>query len=210
LKRASGGVIRMITSDIPVTSADPAAAAQITPNNGHGFGFHDLLSALNPLQYLPVVGTIYRAITGDVIPEALREGGSLLASGLMGGPIGLILNITATIAEKITGIDPEKIVSAQFHTTPAAAVVQSQPPKPDPIVTAAIPYALAPEQVAPNGVRADPSEIRNFENVGAADVLNGIELTRLGKVAAAAYAANQPVPFSTVSLTTLATVLPIK
>lgn len=37
--------------------------------------FGVILSDLNPLQYLPVVGTIYRALTGDTIPKPIREAG---------------------------------------------------------------------------------------------------------------------------------------
>jgi hypothetical protein len=107
------------------TSAAPAPAARTGAANAHPFSFHDFLSAMNPLQYLPVVGTIYRAITGDVVSEPVREGGSLLVSGLLGGPIGLITNIATTIVEKITGIDPEKIIAAQFHRAPPPAVAQA-------------------------------------------------------------------------------------
>jgi hypothetical protein len=90
------------------TAAIAASAAQVAPPHD-GLSFHDILSALNPLQYVPVVGTIYRAITGDTIPEALRVTGSFVFSALTGGPIGMILNAAAVVAEKATGIDPEAI-----------------------------------------------------------------------------------------------------
>jgi hypothetical protein len=80
---------------------------------------------MNPLQYLPVVGTIYRAVTGDVIPEALRDLGSMLVSGLLGGPIGLGMNIATMIGEKVTGIDPEKIFASQSKRAASAMA----PPK---------------------------------------------------------------------------------
>ena len=38
----------------------------------NSFSFHELLSELNPLQYLPVIGTIYRSMTGDLIPEPVE------------------------------------------------------------------------------------------------------------------------------------------
>src|ERR1700729_3761141 len=100
-----------MTSEIQAVGANPAGPAlsvQTTTTAEHGLSFYDILSAMNPLQYLPIVGTIYRAVTGDVIPEALRRGGSMLVSGLLGGPIGLGINIATTIAEKATGIDPEE------------------------------------------------------------------------------------------------------
>ncbi len=74
-----------------------------------GVSFHDVLSALNPLQYLPVVGTIYRAVTGDVIPESLRLLGSFAASGLMGGPIGMLVNVGSAALQKLADIEPDRI-----------------------------------------------------------------------------------------------------
>jgi hypothetical protein len=61
------------------------------------------------------LGTIYRAATGDVVPEPLGVGGSVLVSGLLSGPIGLFVNIAVTMAEKVTGIDPEKVVVSFGH-----------------------------------------------------------------------------------------------
>ena len=68
-------------------------------------------------------------MTGDTVSEPVREAGSLLFSVLLGGPIGLISSIATTIAEKITGIDPEKIIAAQFHTVNPEAVAQDATPK---------------------------------------------------------------------------------
>jgi hypothetical protein len=51
-------------------------------------GFSDVLSDLNPLQYVPVVGTIYREITGDKVHPALL----IAAAGIetvFFGPVGL-------------------------------------------------------------------------------------------------------------------------
>ena len=107
--------------------------------------FFDFLSAMNPLQYIPVVGTIYRAITGDVVPEALRDAGSMLISGLLGGPIGLLTNIVVTIGEKISGIDPERIAAAILHPASPAAIVPSE---------AAVAVAVrAPRGFEPRGAR---------------------------------------------------------
>ncbi len=77
--------------------------------------FHQILSALNPLQYIPVVGTIYRAVTGDEIPEPLRRVGTLIVSFLMGGPVGALINVGVFAAEKITGFDIDKTGQAALH-----------------------------------------------------------------------------------------------
>jgi hypothetical protein len=71
--------------------------------------FHEVLSVLNPLQYVPVVGNIYRALTGDSPPEAVRMIGSFIASALTGGPIGVAINAMVTAVEKLTGLDPDRI-----------------------------------------------------------------------------------------------------
>jgi hypothetical protein len=202
----------MIASEIPLTNTQPSAAAQPADAGHRAFTFHDLLSALNPLQYLPIVGTIYRAMTGDAVSEPVREVGSLLFSVLLGGPIGLISSIAATIAEKITGIDPEKIVAAQFHTVPPEATVQAatakaeaaptEEPAPASVAPAALvaPGAEAPtqraltlEQLAAYGVHSTASGTLKLVDAEGADVLNTIQLLRLDK-AAAAYAANQMTP----------------
>lgn len=70
---------------------------------------------MNPLQYVPVVGTIYRAVTGDTIPEGIRMAGSLVVGTLLSGPIGLVTGIATIIAEKATGIDPERIARNLFN-----------------------------------------------------------------------------------------------
>jgi hypothetical protein len=92
----------------------PATAASSAPD----VSFHDILSALNPLQYVPVVGSIYRAVTGNVPPEPIRTIGSLLVSGLTGGPIGLAINAGVTAVEKISGIDPDQIVHGPLRGRP--------------------------------------------------------------------------------------------
>ena len=62
-----------------VAAVGPAAASG-------GVSFHDVLSAMNPLQYVPVVGSIYRAVTGDAPPGPVCAIGSVIFSGLTGGP----------------------------------------------------------------------------------------------------------------------------
>jgi hypothetical protein len=181
-----------MTSEILGVGASPAIpAAASTPavsESGHGLSFHDVLSALNPLQYLPVIGSIYRAVTGDVIPEGLRRLGSMLVSGLLGGPIGLGINIATTLAEKATGIDPEKIVADQINP-PAAAVAVPATTPPAQAETASGPMTQA--QLSAYGVSSDASGTLKLGTIEGADVLNTIQLAGLRRVAAATYAAHQ-------------------
>jgi hypothetical protein len=49
-----------------------------------GFGFDDVLDIINPLQHLPLIGTAYRAITGDEMQAPARLAGGALFGGLFG------------------------------------------------------------------------------------------------------------------------------
>jgi hypothetical protein len=166
--------------------------------------FSDVLSALNPLQYLPVVGTIYRAVTGDTIPEALRVGGSLLVSGLISGPIGLVTTAVITIAEKITGIDPDRIgrtvladlgvgkpaqVSAPEAVPPTTNVpaTPSPPPGPLPQGSPAPDPGWTVAELSRNGVAFSADNMPSWHGVAGADALNEVELGRI-RIANAAYA----------------------
>src|SRR5258708_11033641 len=65
--------------------------------------FHDLLSSINPLQHIPIVGTIYRAITGDAPPPpAVRVIGGIL----LGGPVGLVTSVPNPIPHQPSAQTP--------------------------------------------------------------------------------------------------------
>lgn len=66
-----------------------------------GFSFGALLDIVNPLQHIPIVGTVYRAITGDSIGPAARIAGGTL----FGGVIGLIASSIDSLVEEETGRD---------------------------------------------------------------------------------------------------------
>ena len=54
------------------------------------FSFHDVLDAINPLQHLPIVSTVYREVTGDKIGNAARVAGDTLYGGVIGLAVGLV------------------------------------------------------------------------------------------------------------------------
>jgi hypothetical protein len=105
-----------------------------------GLSFSDLLDVINPLQHLPVISSIYRAVTGDEISLGAR----LLGGALFGGPIGIITaganaafeeisggNIVehaAALFEEITGTGDEKTQLALEPQTPKAGVVAATAP----------------------------------------------------------------------------------
>jgi hypothetical protein len=76
-----------------------------------GFSFADLLDVVNPLQHLPVVGQIYRGITGDEISPAARLAGGTI----FGGPIGLVAAVANNAVESATGRDIGETVIAAMQ-----------------------------------------------------------------------------------------------
>ncbi|MGC8535242.1 MAG: hypothetical protein ACP5QR_06870 [Rhizomicrobium sp.] len=63
--------------------AAAAAPAKPVASSGGSF-FSDLLEIINPLQHLPIISTLYRAITGDKIGSFEQIAGDTLFGGLYG------------------------------------------------------------------------------------------------------------------------------
>ncbi len=141
-----------------------------------------MLHALNPLQYLPVVGTIYRAVTGDRIPEGLEMVGSLAVGAAISGPIGLVTGIAAIIAEKATGIDPDKLA---HRVAVGLGIVHDAPP---PTMIATSPAQSDVPKTVPKAADGPPPDIMNGhqmpgrqqdEQLSDAEALNARELDRI-------------------------------
>lgn len=75
-----------------------------------GFTFLDFLDVINPLQHIPLIGTIYREMTGDDI-----DPGSRIAGGtLFGGPIGAAVSLVDVAVEESSGKDMGEHMMALF------------------------------------------------------------------------------------------------
>lgn len=83
----------------PIQSLSAPAAAPAQDDPDSGFSFKDLLDIVNPLQHIPVVGTLYRHITGDTIKTFPKIAGDTL----YGGVEGFAGSLADTIFEKVTG-----------------------------------------------------------------------------------------------------------
>lgn len=66
-----------------------------------GFTFGDLLDLVNPLQHIPIVSNIYRAITGDEIGVGPR----LIGGAVLGGVVGFAGAVVNAAVEAETGKD---------------------------------------------------------------------------------------------------------
>ena len=178
-------------------SADPIGGAVSSlvvtaPRPAHRSAFHELLSELNPLQYLPVVGSIYRAVTGDRIPEEARTVGSLVMSGLTGGPAGVAISAAMMAVEKVIGVDPERLGQSVLAEVgiggsgsggsavpgvKAAAALSAPAPSVDAAPVRATYWS--PAQLAAYGVTTTAGGALRRGSVEGADVLNDLELANV-------------------------------
>ena len=121
----------------------PDSGAKHVWKNGSSFSFHDVLDTLNPLQHIPVVGTLYRWITGDEPGDMARAVGD----GLYGGPIGFAAGAVAAAVKDQTGKDPGEMVMSLLTgkgdapATLAGAAAPAAATPPTALATAAAPAA---------------------------------------------------------------------
>jgi hypothetical protein len=85
------------------------------------FSFDEFLDVVNPLHHIPIVGTIYRAITGDEISSSA----SIFGGFLFGGPLGFVTAIASAIFEEANGQDLGDTVLAALVGDDTVADVQT-------------------------------------------------------------------------------------
>ena len=90
----------------------PALAPAETPSV-----FDALFDVINPLQHLPVVGSLYRAITGDGIDAPAR----LAGGALYGGVAGFLGALGGALYEEVAGESLETSALSLFGLDPAPA-----------------------------------------------------------------------------------------
>ena len=72
---------------------------QTEPDQSYQFG--DVVDVVNPLHHLPIVGMVYRELTGD----NLHPMSQVIGGALYGGPIGAVAGTVNAIAQVQTGKD---------------------------------------------------------------------------------------------------------
>jgi hypothetical protein len=126
------------------------------------FSFKDLLDIVNPLQHLPVVGSIYRYLTGDEPAVGTR----VIGDTLYGGPIGFGVSVASNaLLTSSDGKDlGERMLADVFGSrdhdsdaivgTPQVATAKGQPapeaPMPEWMLTAGTPDGQPRTPVAAN------------------------------------------------------------
>ncbi|MBH67189.1 MAG: hypothetical protein CMM58_02435 [Rhodospirillaceae bacterium] len=73
--------------------------------------FKDFIDVINPLQHLPIVSTVYRAVSGDKIGEVPK----FLGGALYGGPAGLIIALGNYITNSEMGSEIQNPGKNAFH-----------------------------------------------------------------------------------------------
>lgn len=100
----------------PVTPAATTDVAQVNakPESGEkkeSF-FQHILDVINPLQHLPIIGTIYRAATGERLDPVEKIAGDAIYGGLWGA----VTAVADVAFEAITGKSVEDTVMAWFRS----------------------------------------------------------------------------------------------
>jgi hypothetical protein len=87
--------------------------------------FSDFLDAINPLQHIPVISTMYRQLTGDDMGYMSRIAGDTLYGGIFGSIIsGLVSSLANVLVDAATGKDIPEHVMAAVALEPAPAMEQ--------------------------------------------------------------------------------------
>lgn len=122
--------------------------------------FHDVLSAINPLNHIPVVSDLYATAT-EQKPSGLSRVVGLVGSTLLGGPVGFIASLASMAFEGATGQTPVQMVaSAVTGNIPETQLAQAEPSAHVAAAMAAsthVPQPEAPSQIAQNNVPPVPA-----------------------------------------------------
>ena len=91
----------------------PLAEGAHVPTPGE-ISFGDVLAGLNPLQHLPLIGTIYREATGEHAPPAMR----VLGGALLFGPLGMLSSAVMAALDEFRSAPPAATLAPSLATTP--------------------------------------------------------------------------------------------
>ena len=109
--------IKNITSDVSGRHPEKAVSARFSAKNSlfgkDGLNFRDIIDLINPLQHIPIVGRIYRAITNDDIAPGIRVAGG----SLFGGPMGAAFAAAGLAIDKAGGVLSDKIAFGKGSST---------------------------------------------------------------------------------------------
>lgn len=123
-------IAKRLRDERPPTKAASPAPAKAPAGGGFRRLLAEIRDVLNPLQHIPVLSGLYRAISKD----ALSPTANLLGGLVYGGPLGAALAAVQNVANRIAGKDLIASVwqgviskSGPTSTPPHTAAVASRP-----------------------------------------------------------------------------------
>ena len=162
----------MVFSPTPVASAGTAPAAATADGKpaaqGESF-FHHILDVINPLQHLPVIGTIYRAITGEHIGTVEKIAGDALYGGLWGA----VASVADVAFEAVTGKSVEDTALAWLKDESKPNIAVARVTAPNITTDGSLPSSDLPDLPAPSpttvaaNLPAIPNGIPNGPDIAA-------------------------------------------
>ena len=159
----------------PASTPSPASnVEQVTvsaPKSDGGGFFHHLLDVINPLQHLPVIGTIYRAITGEHIGAVEKVMGDTLYGGLWGAAS----SVADLAFEGVTGKSLEDTVLGWFSHDSGTRLASVKVAAPNISSSISLPSADLPALPSTLTASAAPDglELVSFGNALSAKGVNG-------------------------------------
>jgi hypothetical protein len=148
----------MVISPGPAPTG-PASGPASDPAEPHESFFHHLLDVINPLQHLPVIGTIYRALTGEHLDPIEKIAGDTLYGGLWGA----VSSIADVAFESITGKSFEDTALALFKGDDRSRVASAKVAAPSIAAGASLPSSDLPALPSSDTVAANmPSSLSAF------------------------------------------------
>ncbi len=118
------------------------------------FGFGDLIDMINPLHHIPILGSLYRNISGDDI----RGPGQVIGGALYGGPIGAATSMINMLVKHDTGRDiTDHALNLTRSETPKSYAQNSKYYHSETQNTVDIDRAILAYQTAPISNQSQPS-----------------------------------------------------
>jgi hypothetical protein len=119
----------------PAPDGGPPLSGEEAAPMPASLSFNEMLEVLNPVQYVPGAGTIYREATGSAAPIAAR----ILVGTAIGGPVGFVAGVASAVLE-VTGLVDSLRAVLNGRDQPTAFLAWGQAPDPAVFARARLAY----------------------------------------------------------------------
>jgi hypothetical protein len=151
-----------------LAQSDSAVSANATDTKPHEGFFHHLWDVVNPLQHIPVIGTIYRAVTGERLDAVEKIAGDTLYGGLWGA----VSSIADVAFEGLTGKSFEDTALALFKGDGRTKLASTKIVAPSITANSSLPSADLPALPASAAVAANTPVPGGFDVMAFTNALS--------------------------------------